>query len=97
MLLERKGIRSRLRNRLWGVSGDGSESGDAGARTGERFLFCMTAATVRGSKLIGEADGVWAELVRLCQSGNLATDRENLDEWVAFAVGRTDNRSRSSR
>ncbi len=35
--------------------------------------------------------------MRLCQSGNLATDRENLDEWVAFAVGRTDNRSRSSR
>jgi hypothetical protein len=59
----RKGIRSRLRNRLWGESGDGSESGDAGAGTGERFLFCMTTfyGAVRGSKLIGEADGEWAE------------------------------------
>ena len=54
MVGARKGIRSRLRNRLWGVGGDGSEPGEAGACSGERFLFWVTGWLGLGSRLTGE-------------------------------------------
>ena len=76
----RKGIRSRLRNRLWGVGGDGSEPGDAGACSGERFLFCMTTFVVHGSRLTGEVECLWAERLLWRLSGRHVTDRENLGE-----------------
>ncbi len=72
------------------------EPGDAGTGPGKSFLFFLTRT--RPLKQIGWRGGVGCGRARgLLVSGSCVPVRENPGERVVCAVGRTDNRSRSSR
>lgn len=81
---------------MWGVDGNGHELGDAGAGSGKSFLFFLT---VEGPwKQFNWREGLpTGRAAHFVLSGAPVTVRENPGEGIAFAAGRTDNRSRSSR
>ena len=81
---------------MWGVDGNGHELGDAGAGSGKSFLFFLT---VEGPwKQFNWREGLpTGRAAHFVLSGAPVTVRENPGEVIAFATGRTDNRSRSSR
>jgi len=63
----------------------------------EEFSFLFNGARGPGSSLTGEGALWLEEPAGFGRSGAHATVRENPGEGIAFAAGRTDNRSRSSR
>lgn len=78
------------------AGGDASEPVDAAGGTGKRHLFLLT----RGApwKQVDWRSGAASEeLGDTTESGAHPAAREKTGEGVAFARGRTDNRSRSPR
>ena len=81
---------------MWGLHGNVYELGDAGKSSGKSYLFFLTDGRL-GSSLTGDGACRLGEQCIFVLSGAPVTDRENPGEVIAFATGRTDNRSRSSR
>jgi hypothetical protein len=72
------------------------ELGDVGRSSGKSYLFFLTVDRP-GISLTGDRAQRLAEQVIFGLSGALLTALENPGETIAFATGRTHNRSRSPR
>ena len=92
----RKGIRLIFRNQLWGTYGNVNELGDIGRSSGKSYLFFLTVDRP-GISLTGDRAQRLEEQGNFALSGALLTVLENPRETIAFATGRTHNRSRSPR
>ena len=78
------------------LHGNVNEGGDAGGSPGKSFLFFLTAHHPENS-LSGARVSRSVELYAFVKSGALSTVLENPPEGIAFASGRTHDRSRSPR
>ena len=73
-----------------------NELGDIGRSSGKSYLFFLTVERP-GISLTGDRAQRLEEQVIFDLSGALLTALENPGETIAFATGRTHNRSRSPR
>ena len=81
---------------MWGPYGNVNELGDIGRSSGKSYLFFLTVERP-GISLTGDRAQRLEEQVTFDLSGALLTALENPGETIAFATGRTHNRSRSPR